>query len=144
MKNIHDLSFFIVDDDFIYNSLIKNYLETKNFKNLKSFYDGPSCLEYLSHLPDIVILDFEMGDVSGLDVLKKIREFDSNTNVIFLSGQKDVDVAVDSFKCGSIDYIVKDDDALINLSKVIEEVFRLKQRIKKKNIWFDFFKRLGI
>lgn len=138
MKAIHELSFFIVDDDPIYNSFLKNYLESKGFTNLRMFFDGSSCIERLYQLPDIIILDFQMGDVNGLDVLKQIREFDPDINVIFLSGQNNVDVAVDSLKYGSIDYLIKDDETLINLTKVIDKIYYLKkianQKLSKKRI----------
>lgn len=138
MKTIHELSFFIVDDDPIYNSFIRNYLESKGFTNLRMFFDGSTCLERLYQLPDIIILDFQMDDVNGLDVLKQIREFDPDINVIFLSGQNDVDVAVDSLKYGSIDYLIKDDETLINLTKVIDKIFYLKKignnKVKKAKI----------
>lgn len=138
MKTIYELSFFIVDDDPIYNSFIRNYLESKGFSNFRMFFDGSSCLERLYQLPDIIILDFQMDDVNGLDVLKQIREFDPDINVIFLSGQNDVDVAVDSLKYGSIDYIIKDDETLINLTKVIDKIFFLKKiennKVKKAKV----------
>jgi DNA-binding NtrC family response regulator len=132
MKTKPELSFFIVDDDPIYNSFIKNYLESKGFTNLRMFFDGSSCIERLYQLPDIIILDFQMGELNGLDVLKQIREFDPDINVIFLSGQKNVDVAVNSLKYGSIDYIIKDDETLINLTKVIDKIFYLKNIESKK------------
>jgi len=57
---------------------------------------------------DIVLLDVQMPGMSGVDVLKQIREKHTDVGVIMLSVLKDVEIAVQAMKLGALDYITKD------------------------------------
>lgn len=69
---------------------------------------------------DAIILDLDMPDVSGVDILKLMREKDLRTPVVVLTGVGDVDLAVKSMKLGAFDYLTKpvDDEHLLD---VLEE-----------------------
>ena len=57
---------------------------------------------------DIVLLDVQMPGMSGVDVLKQIREKHTDVGVIMLSVLKDVEIAVQAMKLGALDYVTKD------------------------------------
>jgi len=56
---------------------------------------------------DVVLLDLKMPDISGMDVLKKIKESDPNSKVIIITGYATIDSAVEAIKQGAYDYIPK-------------------------------------
>src|SRR5512137_2708413 len=57
---------------------------------------------------DIVLLDLDMPDVSGMEILQDMNQQAINVPVVVLTGVNDVDLAVKSMKLGVFDYLVKD------------------------------------
>ena len=78
---------------------------------------------------DLVILDMDMPDVTGLDILKYINENNIDIETIILTGVEDVELAVSAMKLGAYDYITKpvDNDLLLNLIRTALEKKRLMQ-----------------
>ncbi|HDS30047.1 MAG TPA: sigma-54-dependent Fis family transcriptional regulator [Firmicutes bacterium] len=73
---------------------------------------------------DVLLLDMDMPNVSGLDILRSMREEGRDTPVVVLTGVSDVDLAVNAMKLGAFDYLIKpvDDDKLVEvLEKAIEQ-----------------------
>ena len=66
---------------------------------------------------DILLLDMDMPNVSGLDILQSMREQGDDTPVVVLTGVSDVDLAVNAMKLGAFDYLLKpvDDEKLITV-----------------------------
>lgn len=73
---------------------------------------------------DIAVADIRMGEVGGLDFLRTIKEVSPDTEVIMMTGYATVDMAVESMKLGSYDFVTKP----IN----IEELLLITNRILKK------------
>lgn len=73
---------------------------------------------------DCVLLDYNMPGYSGLELLDKIREIDPNHNIpiIFLTGQGDEKTAVNAFRKGVCDYLIKDD---INSDRLVDTVLKV-------------------
>lgn len=71
--------------------------------------NGAECLEYLTagQKFDLILLDIKMPKVSGLDILKQIKEKNSDAKVIIITGYKSVETASETVKAGAVDYIVK-------------------------------------
>lgn len=80
---------------------------------------GSDCLEKLqSRHFDVVVLDFNLPRMSGLEVLTTLRKEFYSVPVIFVTGQGDEKTAVQAMKLGAYDYIIKDQDYLQELPKV--------------------------
>lgn len=128
---------FILDDDPIYRSLYEQMLKTNGFYDVKTFEHGQDLINSLDEEPEIVFVDFSMEPMDGLDVLKKIKRINPDIYVIFLSGQEDIDTAVNALKYGAFDYIAKGygDDRKITrvLSKIQEVRTMLIQNSKTEN-----------
>ncbi|MFP3126561.1 response regulator [Ectobacillus funiculus] len=73
---------------------------------------------------DILVTDICMPGLSGVDVLKEIRELDLNTKVIFISGYEEFSYARDAMKHGAIDYLVKPVDK-VELERVVLQTVSL-------------------
>ena len=57
--------------------------------------------------PDVVVLDVHLPDLSGLDMLRRLRELDARSPVIFITGHGDADDAIEAMKLGAYDYLLK-------------------------------------
>jgi len=108
MKESKKRKVLIVDDD----SLIRSQLEKeliRNFFNVVVAEDGKHAFECLKNNLDIdiVLLDVQLPDHSGIDVLKKIKDNRPNCEVVMITGYGNTDVAIQSLRNGATDYIEK-------------------------------------
>jgi CheY-like chemotaxis protein len=86
----------IVDDDQVIRLLLSDYLTSCGFE-VETLESGIQCLESLSKgLPDVLLLDFQMPVMTGLEVLESIRKDENMKNlpVIMLSANKDTEKLV--------------------------------------------------
>ncbi len=72
--------------------------------------------------PDVIVLDLQLPDVSGLDVFRELRELDARRPVIFITAHGTTETAIEAMKNGAFDYLVKPVD-LDRLSQILERAF---------------------
>jgi DNA-binding NtrC family response regulator len=123
---------FVVDDDIFTSAIFKQHLQNLGYDDITCFSSGTLCLNHLQERPDIILLDHEMGDLTGFDVLIKIKRFDPNIYVVMVSGQEDMMTAIDSLKYGAFDYIIKGDDTTYKITKVMERIGEIHRLIQQK------------
>ncbi len=127
------LKIFVVEDDEWYNRFLVHNLSLNPDYEIFSFENGKSCLEKLYLHPDVITLDYRLPDMKGLDVLKQVKEANEDIQVILISEQDDINVAVDLLKHGAYDYIVKSrnirERLLLTINNIRKEA-RLKAEIK--------------
>ncbi len=130
MQKENDSLIFVVEDNRVYNKLIMSYLKSNKFTNLMPFYNGEDAINNLYRNPDIIIQDFLLDGMNGIEVLKKAKEMDSDVEFIFLSGQDNIDVAINTMKYGAYDYIVKDQMALKKMVNKINKIQSVNKLVK--------------
>ena len=113
---------FIVEDNSVYNKIIVNHLRSHKLVRTESFLSGEECLKNLYRKPDIIIQDYILDGINGIDVLKATKKKYPDTEFVFLSGQDNIEVAINSMKFGAFDYIVKDQNALVKLTDKINKI----------------------
>src|SRR5438132_6901274 len=59
------------------------------------------------HRPDVIILDVQLPDMSGLEALGRLRELDARSPVIFITGKSTTDTAIEAMKLGAYEYLLK-------------------------------------
>lgn len=126
------LKIFIVEDSEWYNKLLVHTLSLNPDNEIESFLTGRDFLSKLHESPDIVTLDYRLPDMSGMELLKLIRQENSDIKVILISEQEDIDTAVNLLKLGAYDYITKSDDIkdrLLNTVHNIQMNLNLRQEI---------------
>ncbi len=128
---VHTKKIFITDDDFFTLSLVKQHLQNLGYDDVTCFSDGTSCLNHLTEKPNIILLDHQMDDLNGFEVLKKIKRFDPNIYVVMVSGQEDMTTALDSLKYGAFDYIIKGADTHDKITKVLAKIDEIQELIIK-------------
>ena len=96
----------LVEDEKNLNDLIKSYLERAGYEVVQ-YYNGTDALNHVTDKVDLWILDIMLGDeVSGYDIIKKIRE-SKDVPVIFTSARdQDLDKII-GLELGSDDYVTK-------------------------------------
>jgi PAS domain S-box-containing protein len=83
--------------------------------------------------PAIVITDIKMPGMDGIEVLKKIKDLDPNTEVIIITGHGDIDNTIEALKYGASDFIskpVRDDALSIALTRAKEKL-EIKRQLKE-------------
>ncbi|RYY30673.1 MAG: response regulator [Chitinophagaceae bacterium] len=103
-----NITIFLVDDDALCLNLYQQFLKQLGYSQVYLYDNGNDCLEQISrHKPQIIFLDYNMDGLNGLDVLKQIKQIDPLIVVIFISGQEEISIAVNTIQHGALDYIVK-------------------------------------
>jgi len=123
MKNVNKAKIFIVEDEPFFANLINYDLEANYYDGIKLFFTGEEAIANLEMNPRVVILDHRLPGMSGIDVLKKIKAFNPDIHVIFLSGQTGADVAISAFKMGAHDFIVKNETAFEEVRALLKKIF---------------------
>jgi DNA-binding NtrC family response regulator len=80
---------------------------------------------------------FDNNAVDGVEVLKRFKEADPSINILMLSGQDKIDVAVDSMKYGAFDYVVKNPTGFLRVENAINNInnaVRDKEQLKTYKI----------
>jgi DNA-binding NtrC family response regulator len=122
---------FIVEDDSFYNSVLSTYLKIKG-RNVFSFLSGEECLEKKDIVPDVILLDYILPGMDGLEVMRKMKPKYPKTEFIILSGQTDIKVVLDAMHEGAYDYIIKDTHAKENALNKIDQIARYRKIMKEK------------
>ncbi len=81
------------------------------------------------HRPDVVVLDINLPDMSGLDVFREIHEADARTPVILITGHGTTDTAIEAMKRGAFDYLFKPLE-LSQLEEVVEHAFEVSRLMR--------------
>ncbi|MGP8215498.1 MAG: response regulator [Bacteroidia bacterium] len=136
-------SVFLVDDDKMFLSSLKNSLTSEFKKGLEiaTFTSGEECLENVNGKPDIVVLDYLLNNdehpqsMDGIKVLKEIKKMDyRNILVIMVSGQDKLQVALDSIKNGAYEYVTKSESTFVRIRNIIKNAIEgIKSERENKN-----------
>jgi DNA-binding NtrC family response regulator len=142
MNNEKKIKLFLVDDDALYLKLLEiEFLEKGDFE-IETYATGELCIQNLSHNPDVVILDYFLDGIvktaiDGIETLDRIKAYDKSIDVIMLSSQDKIEVAVDCMIHQASDYVVKSETAFIRLQKAITTIFKTRRLEKTVNWYMD-------
>src|SRR5580765_8278824 len=106
----------------IFSFLLKNFLERHNYEVI-DFTSGKKALAwYEENMPDIVLCDLRLEDISGLEVLQKMKAVNPALPFLIITGYSDVKTAVEIMRHGAYDYITKPlfpDEILIAIKQAL-------------------------
>lgn len=125
------LNLFIVDDNQLMVKGLRNYLNIKFgvSLNISTFKTGEDALTKIDEHTNIVILDYYLDGKNGNDILDAIKRINPKTEVIMLSSNESIGIAIESFQKGAVDYVVKDDQAWMKLNTLIYTIITYPIRI---------------
>ncbi len=120
----------IVDDEELIVRLLSMSLQSDGYQTVSAFSGKQGLEVFKAESPDIVITDIKMPGMDGLELLKKIKEIDSEKEVIIVTGHGDIDSTITALQYGASDFITKPvRDAVLSIA--IERA-KTKITIRKK------------
>ncbi|WP_372949578.1 response regulator [Mariniphaga sp.] len=125
---------YVVEDNQVYNKFITEYLKKQNFTNIKPFFSGEDCVNAINQgeKPDIIVQDYFLEKMNGIDVLRQVKKKSPDSEFIFLTNNESMEVAVNTIKFGAYDYIIKDKITPDKLMDRIRKIVKLKT-LEKRN-----------
>ena len=120
----------LVEDEEALSNIVKLYLEREGYQVI-CFTKGSEAIKYIGSQVDLWILDIMLGDdISGYDVIKKIRENDENVPVIFTSARDQEIDKIFGLELGSDDYMTKpysSKELVLRVNNIIKRVYKDKK-----------------
>ncbi|MEP6467227.1 MAG: sigma-54 dependent transcriptional regulator [Parafilimonas sp.] len=112
----------VIDDDRDMCLLLRKFLERNNYEVI-DFTSGKKALSwYDENKPDIVLCDLRLEDVSGLEILQKMKAANPSLPFLIITGYSDVRSAVEIMRHGAYDYITKPlfpDEILVTIKQAL-------------------------
>lgn len=112
----------IVDDDEVYCRVLSDAIQKRGFLVKYALDQQQACLIAEEFKPEYVIVDLRLGDESGLQLIKQLKESDITREIVMLTGYASIATAVEAVKLGAIQYITKP----TNTDEILA-AFKLKQ-----------------
>jgi two-component system response regulator RegA len=101
----------LVDDDEVFCSVLEKAMIKRGF-NVTCAHSVPHALECTKTFsPEYAIIDLKLPGPSGLVLVEKLKELDSGTRIIMLTGYASITTAVEAIKLGAVHYLAKPVDA---------------------------------
>ncbi len=132
------ISTYIIDDDPFYSNLIANWLFENYRADIKMYADAESCLNELNNTPDIIFLDYnlfqqEKQNMDGNTALSALLEKNPKLKIVMLSSVENPYVVSEAIKNGAADYVLKNDDTIFNINRIMKGIADYKEYLKKYN-----------
>ena len=119
------LRLLVVDDDPAMGIMVRRLLQAHGYPEPRVVMTGAAALE--SGEPwDIILLDHQLPDVTGLEMLASLRAREGRPSIIVITGHGDESLAASALREGADDYLIKDQSLPTLLPQVIERVRRTR------------------
>lgn len=140
-KNLSEYNIVIVDDEQMVTSSLNSLLKLEGYKNVNTFNNPLEAFEYVKISKiDLIISDFFMPEMNGIELLKEVRKIDSGATLVLLTGYADKESAIKAInEIGLYRYIEKpwDNDDLtlcikngLERSHLIENLERYNRELE--------------
>jgi len=127
------LSILIVDDEEVDRMNIRR--ELKKIPSRSRVVEATNGTEALAALEnnnfDCILLDYDLPDFNGLNLIEKINQIDINAPLVVITGQGNEEVAVKLMKAGATDYLIKSKISADNLQQIINNSIRIYKAEQK-------------
>jgi DNA-binding NtrC family response regulator len=122
---------YIVDDVQMQRELLADHLKANmSAYEVHCFSTGEECIAAAKVRPaEIIFLDYNLNSqvknaMDGIEALQELKSIAPQTEVVMISGQDKIEVAVNTIKHGAFDYIVKGEGAFVRAEKVVFNIYR--------------------
>ncbi|HTJ48842.1 MAG TPA: sigma-54 dependent transcriptional regulator [Cyclobacteriaceae bacterium] len=117
-------SILVVDDDKDICLILSKFLSKNNY-SVSIAHTGEEGLRLLrSNDYDLILCDYKLPDINGVELLQKIKILNSSVAVVIITGYSDVKTAVETFRYGASDYVVKPlhpDELLVTIKEALSK-----------------------
>lgn len=120
----------IIDDDEGLVHFLSRYFERKGY-GVTACFNGRDGLEEITGGEfDLILLDYKMPKLNGLDTLSRLRSIEVKTPVIIMTAYGTTDLAIETMKRGAYDYLIKPFDRK-DLTRVVNEALLVSRQMKE-------------
>ena len=116
---------YMVEDEKSLNVLLEKYLQKEGY-DVTAFSNGKLAIEKIGDMPDMWILDIMLPDIDGYELIRRIKDCNVNTPVIFMSARNEELDRVVGLELGSDDYLSKPflpRELVIRVNKLMERIY---------------------
>ena len=97
----------MIEDEKLFGDKIAGSLRREGYE-VDICYDGSSAMEHMSYEScDLILLDLNLPDIDGIEILRHLRSYDNETAVLILSARSQISDKVEGLDVGASDYLVK-------------------------------------
>ena len=134
---------YVIDDDEAARQSLEFMLKTAGIEAL-GFESAKVFLEKLPHIKSgCIITDVRMPEITGIDLLHRVKESEVDIPVIVITGHGDVSLAVEAMKAGAVDFLEKPFDNDLLLSSVRSALSKGADTARNKAVISDIHDRLA-
>lgn len=112
--------------------------EQLGFEIVGAFCDGDEVIEYLNTMPvDVVLTDIMMPHIGGIEIARYVKNMELPCKIVFISGHKEFELALQAIKYGVQDYILKpskEEDIENTFYKIRRELDEKKEQADEQNL----------
>jgi two-component system response regulator AtoC len=123
----------ILEDEKLLRMTMRKRLEDEGYRVFEA-PNGQTALDLIrDDEPDLLLLDYKLPDMTGIDVLRQVREMHLDTSAILLTAYSSIGTAVEAMKLGAHDYLDKPvdyDELLATIAKALETT-RLRREVRR-------------
>jgi DNA-binding NtrC family response regulator len=125
-----------IDDDLALLRFLKHALSEFGVETLGTQSGREGIALYGEEDVDLVLVDYTMPEMSGIEVLQQLKEKDPNAVVVLMTGNASIESAVEAMKLGAVDYLTKPLD-VDHLEIVIQKTLRHQRQAEKLRLLED-------
>jgi len=132
----------IIEDEKLIRWSLRQKFQARGYRVAEA-EDGESALKTLdAGVFDLIMLDYKLPDMTGLDILRKVRETDSDVVVIMITAYTSIETAVEAIKLGAYDYVAKpfDMEHVLHMADKALETTKLRREVRelRRHIQHDY------
>ena len=142
MNNQNKFHILVVDDDLSHLKMLKTIVKSWGY-DTSDADDGSKAVELVRERPyDLILMDIRMAEMSGIEALKQIKDYNPAIPILIMTAYSSVDSAVEALKAGAYDYLTKplDFDVLkITLERALEHsALKVENKYLKDKLSADY------
>lgn len=128
MDIVSSFTTLLVEDSMSLGALYTEYLRAEGARVTHVNHGIDALNELKRWQPDLLVLDIQLPDMSGMDILETVQQDYPNITVIMITAHGSIDIAVDAMRSGAFDFLVKPFDAK-RLSITVRNALKQRQLV---------------
>ena len=133
------MKILLLEDDLILNEILEEHLTNQKLQVITTFTSNETIKYLYSEIFDLLILDVNVPDLNGFELLKELRTLNFNTPTIFTTSLNDISDLEKGFNAGCNDYLKKPynlKELLIRVNSILKD--NIKEKILNDDFKYDF------